>query len=403
MSSKAAAVSRFAQSFFFLSENRNKVPWFFTFSTFRFQIPPLFYIFTGHPPFFQRDFQHRRASPAVSGEAAHTRTLLAHKYAQVTVAGGEKARCQREMPQPPPVHGGASSLSPLVHAVIGAGAGVVEVMLLHPLVSVKNALQEKRPINFAPRALYRGVLANASSFAPITMLQCVTVARHSLFHSDGPVLLRRFGVNRLLERRLSVDGDGASFSSVQHVAVAATAGAVSSCLSNPCELVILQQQRNCSPLTATVTQLLRTHGVTIFARGAAPCILREAIYTGGYLGTAPIVSGLLRTLPSLHDAPAAAQLIGAMASGATAAVLTQPLDTIKTRMQGDLMDVDRSYSSLARAASTLWAEGGVKALWAGLLPRGSRIICATIILSQAKRISVDALEKRQHQGSLAFL
>jgi len=83
-------------------------------------------------------------------------------------------------------------LSASTHAAIGALSGVIEVTLLHPTVAWKNALQEGRALNFAPTALYRGYLINVGSFAPITMAQ--------------------FGVNRLLETRLSKAGDGASSS-----------------------------------------------------------------------------------------------------------------------------------------------------------------------------------------------
>ena len=134
-------------------------------------------------------------------------------------------------------------LSASTHAAIGAVSGVIEVTLLHPTVAWKNALQEGRPLNLTPKALYRGYLINVGSFAPITMVQ--------------------FGVNRLLETRLSRTGDGASgeaqravletlravaartgsdLTGGQRIAVAAAAGAASSVVGTPCELIIIQQQ-----------------------------------------------------------------------------------------------------------------------------------------------------------------
>lgn len=83
----------------------------------------------------------------------------------------------------------AMPLSAGTHAAIGAASGMLEVTLLHPTVSMKNALQERRPLNWAPRALYRGYAINAASFVPITCVQ--------------------FGVNRSLEVALSRTGDGA--------------------------------------------------------------------------------------------------------------------------------------------------------------------------------------------------
>ena len=117
---------------------------------------------------------------------------------------------------------------------------------------------------------------------------------------------------------------------------------------------------------------------------------REAIYTGGYLGTAPIVKAVLEKSPALADHPNAALLLAGVASGAAAAVLTQPLDTAKTRMQANLGDA--AYSSAWRSMRTLWHEGGMRTLWAGLLPRGGRIVFATVILSFTKRVGTAALE-----------
>ena len=140
-------------------------------------------------------------------------------------------------------------LSASTHAAIGAFSGIIEVTLLHPTVAWKNALQEGRPLSLAPSALYRGYLMNVGSFAPITMVQ--------------------FGVNRLLEARLSETGDGAAacralrsagqtlrrrragsgLSGAQRIAVAATAGVSSSFISTSCELIIIQQQvrAGCEP------------------------------------------------------------------------------------------------------------------------------------------------------------
>ena len=89
----------------------------------------------------------------------------------------------------------AAPLSAATHAAIGAASGMVEVTLLHPTVSLKNALQERRPLQWRPQALYRGYTLNAASFVPITCVQ--------------------FGVNRSLEVALSKTGDGACVAGLQ--------------------------------------------------------------------------------------------------------------------------------------------------------------------------------------------
>ena len=65
---------------------------------------------------------------------------------------------------------------------MGALAGMTEVFCQQPTVAWKNAMQEGRPIPFAPRVMYRGVLVNAFSIAPCNATQfAVNSAASSLF------------------------------------------------------------------------------------------------------------------------------------------------------------------------------------------------------------------------------
>ena len=119
-------------------------------------------------------------------------------------------------------------------------------------------------------------------------------------------------------------------------------------------------------------------------------MLREAIYTGGYLGSAPLVKSLLESSPQLAERPNVALLLAGIMSGAGAAVLTQPLDTAKTRMQAKL-DMPE-YATVTSSMRSMWREGGVRVLWAGLLPRGGRIVVATVILSATRRTGIALLD-----------
>lgn len=147
---------------------------------------------------------------------------------------------------------------------------------------------------------------------------------------------------------------GAELGPLQRVAAAAATGVTSSVFSTPAELVIIQQQRTCGPLLETAAGLFRQHGVGVFLRGGFPCALREAAYVAGYLGTAPLATGFLLQLPLLEGRPDASLVLGGMASGAAASLLTQPVDTVKTRMQANLVDPEGKYSTLRRGLATLW-------------------------------------------------
>lgn len=71
------------------------------------------------------------------------------------------------------------NLSPAVHTAIGGLAGIVEVCIMQPTVSIKNALQEGRPLPANPAAYYRGLLVL------ILHLHCVD----HLLATSGQVLL----------------------------------------------------------------------------------------------------------------------------------------------------------------------------------------------------------------------
>ena len=64
-----------------------------------------------------------------------------------------------------------------------------------------------------------------------------------------------------------------------------------------------------------------------------PTATRDGLVTAGYLGLSPVTSAFLETTSLASEAPAVTQVCAGIVSGVIAAILTQPADTIKTRMQ----------------------------------------------------------------------
>lgn len=61
---------------------------------------------------------------------------------------------------------------------------------------------------------------------------------------------------------------------------------------------------------------------------------RETFYTAGYLGICPVLKEHLQNLPALEGYPSGIpSVLAGTSAGLLAAVVTQPSDTIKTRMQ----------------------------------------------------------------------
>eukprot|EP00243_Klebsormidium_subtile_P013754 TRINITY_DN9308_c0_g1_i1.p1 TRINITY_DN9308_c0_g1~~TRINITY_DN9308_c0_g1_i1.p1 ORF type:complete len:288 (-),score=15.19 TRINITY_DN9308_c0_g1_i1:390-1253(-) len=256
------------------------------------------------------------------------------------------------------------TISPAISSGLGALAGVIEVALQQPHVAWKNAVQDNRPVPWTrPAQLYRGALVNAGSMAPINAIQ--------------------FGVDKLLSEALLASGR--KVSDAGKVGVAASAGAVSALVGCPAELIMIQQQKQGGSLASQLRQVVQQHGVTAFAKGLGPTVIRESIYTGTYLGANPLICSKLQQLqPGMFaDRPVAAMVVASIVSGLAAAGLTQPVDAIKTKLQANLGDP--AYSSVTRAAASMIKERGVLSLWSGLLPRSLRIIGAVFILGEAKK------------------
>ena len=118
-----------------------------------------------------------------------------------------------------------------------------------------------------------------------------------------------------------------------------------------------------SPLD-TVRAIASERGVAGLMRGFSSCVVREAIYTAGYLGLAPIAKEYLEknhehfAKNQLH-----ASIVGSCVGGTVAAVLTHPVDTAKTCMQSDM--AGGTYPNARTALAKVYAEKGVRGLYGG--------------------------------------
>ena len=291
----------------------------------------------------------------------------------------------------------SSGVAPLpgwVCAVIGGVSGTIEVCVNQPTVSWKNALQQGRPISFSPAVMYRGTLINATSIAPITAIQ--------------------FGVAGMLTEMLAGGGQH-QLSHGEKIGTSLAGGAVSALVVCPADMLIIQQQKTGLSLAGQVSAIAREHGWGKFSKGLLPAIGRESLFTGGYLGLAPVLRSLLvQFRPDTFAEPAstatAAQpassahadsaargnmlslLVSSLLAGVTAGVLTHPIDTIKTRMQGDLSP-GSPYASISQTARLLWQEGGLGRFYQGVLPRTGRICVAVLIFNECNRVFSDVARK----------
>ena len=62
-------------------------------------------------------------------------------------------------------------LSPAENTAVGMSAGVIEVVLLQPMLYCKNATQQRLPFTMDPRILYRGVGMSVVNMGVLTGVQ----------------------------------------------------------------------------------------------------------------------------------------------------------------------------------------------------------------------------------------
>eukprot|EP00959_Pyramimonas_sp_CCMP1952_P025247 529618-Pyramimonas_sp.AAC.1 len=206
-------------------------------------------------------------------------------------------------------------LSGTENVVLGAAGGIVETCIQMPLITYKICVQEGRalPKNFG--GWYRGVFANAASLAPITALQMFA--------------------NGVLEK--TITGGQRPPSELEQIATAMGAGSISALIYSPVDLLVIQQQKLKLPPMPAISHIVKHYGPLGMYRGFNACVVREAIYTAGYLGLAPVAVGRLNKMaPWFEENPSTTRLIGACIGGTVAAMLTHPMDTAKTCLQADI-------------------------------------------------------------------
>ncbi|KAK4535476.1 hypothetical protein CDCA_CDCA05G1501 [Cyanidium caldarium] len=255
---------------------------------------------------------------------------------------------------------------------VGALAGVIELCIQQPTIYFKNQIQRNAQIVLSPRHWYRGLAVNAASIAPITGIQ---------FAGNG--------VAREYFHRRNSD-PAAPLSRWETLAAAGFGGATSALVSTPAELVMIQQQKTGQSLAAEFWNAARQGPFKLY-KGLIATAIREGIYTGGYLGLAPLLRAEFEQMYG-HGGmvPFAAS---AVCAGVFAASASQWADTIKTIQQADIAhvadkrestDIGRRYRNFFQTARRVYQEKrSVRFFFSGLVPRGVRTVGAVFILNLA--------------------
>ena len=174
---------------------------------------------------------------------------------------------------------------------------------------------------------------------------------------------------------------------METVATAAGAGAISAIVYSPVDLITIQQQKLVLNPIQTARHILNEHGFGGLFRGFSSCAIREALYTAGYLGLAPVFTSYLMNLEMFQGNSLAAGICGASAAGILVSSITHPVDTCKTCVQSDMLGL--KYPSAWKTATILLGQGGFSSLFKGLVPRVARNCGAFFICMSLRDIAID--------------
>lgn len=256
-------------------------------------------------------------------------------------------------------------LSPTENMALGIFGGAFETSLQMPLLTWKFSVQQGRALPPFGAAWYRGVGAQVSAIAPITAVQVTT--------------------NGILQW-LVAGGGKRDLEKWEQILTSMVAGASSAIIYTPADLVTIHQQRLKKGPMETIQWIHRKYGFKGLYRGNMSCALREAIYTCGYLGMTPVLKDYIQEA-GYFTSDLGSGLSASLVAGIVSALMSHPVDTCKTVVQGDM---DRSkYPNARTAASIINTEKGIpKGFYLGGLPRMLRNCGAFFVVGMLREAAI---------------
>lgn len=217
-----------------------------------------------------------------------------------------------------------------------------------------------------------------------------SLLRHSIFST------LRHGLFKVVEE--SSGGLGAA----QRLGVSVCTGALAGAIANPVDLVLIRmqadggrpaaEQRRYRHALHGLASVVRQEGIRACWTGVSPCVVRAILVTASQISAYGAAKPLLETHCGLQGLPL--QLSAAAFSGATACIVTCPVDVVKTRiMQMNTADGLAKYSGPIDVVVQTFRTEGPLAFYKGLSATLLRLFPHTIVLWLVQE-QVDAALKK---------
>lgn len=273
--------------------------------------------------------------------------------------------------------GGGSDLQKLSggeNCLLGMVTGVMAKACNYPFLVWKNTQQQGLPLSTTWTTAKGG-------FNPLLVYRGLPMACMNL----GGTNAVQFGTTGFFQKLLA--NYGLAQDSVQ-VGGAFLGGLASGIPCSVWELCMIQQQRFGGSTLGTPARIVQEFGLTDLGRGATMTMGRESMFTMSMLGVTPLIQQRLVETSGWerNTALAAGSLTGALLAG----VITHPMDTIKSCMQGDMGRV--KYNGIVQTGQAIAAEHGVvQGLFKGLFYRIALISTTFFLVNTFKEKTVPLL------------
>lgn len=143
--------------------------------------------------------------------------------------------------------------------------------------------------------------------------------------------------------------------------------------------------------------IARERGIRGFFQGFVPTTARQAANSATRFGAYNTLKQLAESFTAPGEKLGAAGTfgIGGLA-GLITVYVTQPLDTIKTRMQS--IEARSQYGNSFRCAAMIFRQEGLLTFWSGSLPRLARLVVSGGLVFTMYEKSMDLMNKMDPEG-----
>lgn len=272
--------------------------------------------------------------------------------------------------------------------VEGGIASIVAGCSTHPLDLIKVRMQlqgEVQASTFAAAATRRGPVS-----VGIQILR--TEGTAALFSGVSAAILRqtlysttRMGLYDIMKTKWS-DPNSQIFPLHRKIAAGLIAGGIGAAVGNPADVAMVRMQadgrlpvdlrRNYKNVGDAVKTMVRTEGLGSLWRGSSLTVNRAMIVTAAQLATYDEVKETMMDKFGMKDG-LGTHVLSSFTAGFVAAVASNPVDVIKTRVMN--MKVGMYSGPLDCAMKTIKAEGPM-ALYKGFVPTVTRQGPFTVVL-----------------------